>query len=376
MAALPRGCIAPDVSRAPRTIPLFSGDRFEPSAHLSGDSLASGRTTKMYEAMTHPSRSRPAVSPSIRIGALERRTVQGGGAEEAEDAVRSSWDPAGHFPCLTGSSPSLDDGAEIYPESFTAMIISDLLMGRPGMHDLVDEILTMLQQELQQGEGLFYFFKEHDRLPADADCTALGLSVMLRGGCMVQKHAHRALDLILENLNEEGIVTTYFDPAGERAGIVDPVVCCNVLYLAHQLGRGDELRETSRYVRDVLVGGRYLDGTRYYHSPDALLFFAARLAQQLESTDGLSEPLRDILEKRTTNGRTLEVAARMIASEWLDVHRGDLVQSLMNMQLENGQWPADSLFRYGRRAIFFGSTALSSAFALRALQSQVCPSRP
>jgi hypothetical protein len=256
------------------------------------------------------------------------------------------------------------------PESFTATVIADLLMGQQEHRGLVTSILSMLEIEMRS-DGLFHFFKDHALLPADADCTALALSVLLRGGCMVGERANAALDHIIENSNADRVVETYFDPTGERSGIVDPVVCANVLFLGHMLGRGHELRPTLEYLRGVLVAREYNEGTRYYHSPDTFLYFTARLVRRFPSVHRLLlEPLKQaVRERQGVTEFPLDVAQRVIISRWLRIGDGGESQKLIDLQQDDGCWPADSLFRYGRRQIFFGSRLFTTAFALRALRA-------
>jgi hypothetical protein len=297
--------------------------------------------------------------------------------EPARELIADAWRPdTGHIPCRTGPARDLRDSWEVQPESFTSMIIADLLIGQREHQVLVSQICAMLEQELDAGDGLFHFFKDHARLPADADTTAMGLSVLLQAGAPVTERAHRTLDRILANTNSQGVVETYFDPTGERAGIIDPVVCVNVLYLAHQLGRERELVATLDYVHQTIVDGSYLAGTRYYHSPDTFLYFAARLVRQFPQVHWvLFRPLRAALrDRQATTSHPLDLAQRVIAANWLGLPLGldgaDESRELVESQELDGCWPSDSMFRYGRKQIYFGSRALTSAFAIRALQGR------
>ncbi|MCX4242472.1 prenyltransferase/squalene oxidase repeat-containing protein [Paraliomyxa miuraensis] len=284
-----------------------------------------------------------------------------------------------HFPCHTGRDRSLKGGTPVHAESFTAMVVADLLLDLPvdpQQRMLVREIQTMLERELGEEEDVFYFFKEHERLPADADCTAVGLSVLLRGGVSgqrIRERANRALDLILSNVSAEGVVETYFDPTGERTGIVDPVVCCNVLYLAFALGRGDEAQATLEYVKQVLEEEGYLEGTRYYHSPDTFLYFLGRVVHFFpkETEELLREQLEAAVKRRLgCSGHTLDVAQRAILCAWLEMEDGGELDRLRAMQEGDGFWPTDALFRYGRKKVFFGSRVMTAAFVMGALAAK------
>lgn len=291
----------------------------------------------------------------------------------AQNLMRLAWRKGkDHFPCNTGRERSLKGSELVHPESFTAMIIADLLVDQREHAPMVRDILNMLERELGD-ESLFYFFKEHERLPADADCTAVGLSVLLRGGASgprIRKTAHKALDKILNNVTEAGVVETYFDPTGERAGIVDAVVCCNVLFLAHQLNRGPEARATLEYVHRVLVEESFLDGTRYYHSPDTFLYFLGRLVHcfPADTEELLREPLEAAIRKRLgLSAHTVDVAQRALLCAWFGIDDGGESQRLLEAREGDGCWANDALFRYGRKKVYFGSRVMATAFAATAV---------
>lgn len=280
-----------------------------------------------------------------------------------------AWQAPGFFPCQTSAARSLRGGEAVYPESFTATLVADLLLARDDLRPVIEAILAMLSHELGE-DGLLFFFKQHDRLPADADCTALALSVLLRAGVAVKKLAHRALDTIADNHNIDGIVETYFDPSGERSGLVDPVVCCNVLYLAEQLDRLHEFRPTYAFVSKVLRVRGYLSGTRYYHGPDTFLYFAARfVCRQADQHRALRSELRQaVLERIGSTHHPLDLAQRVIVARWLGIDASVDRRRLQALRQSDGGWPGDGLFRYGRREVYFGSRVLTTAFALRALE--------
>jgi hypothetical protein len=293
----------------------------------------------------------------------------------AQNLIRLAWRKGKtHFPCNTGRERSLKGGELVHAESFTAMIVADLLIDQPGPSEqsmMVRDVLSMLERELGD-EQVFYFFKEHERLPADADCTAIGFSVLLRGGVSgprIRKTAHKALDRILNNVNAAGVVETYFDPSGERVGIIDAVVCCNVLFFAHQLHRGSEARATLEHVHRVLLEESYLEGTRYYHSPDTLLYFLGRLVHFFpETQDLLLEPLKAAIRKRIgISSHTIDVAQRALLCAWFGIDDEGEGERLVEAREGDGCWANDALFRYGRKKVYFGSRVMATAFAMVAV---------
>jgi hypothetical protein len=276
------------------------------------------------------------------------------------------------FPCLTGPTKNLQVSTVVQPESFTAMIVADLLLGIPSFRRLANDIIEMLENELGD-EDVYYFFKDHGRLPADADCTAIGLSVLLRAGLPYEDTAHSALTRIRANCSSGGVIETYFDPTGERSGLIDSVVCANVLYLAHQMGRQDEFQATEDYLVEVLLDGRYLAGTRYYPSPDTLLYFLGRVVGAFSGSRlalRVRRPLQQAIVARIgASGSPIDLAQRVLVCSWLGMRNDHEATRIAALQGPSGSWPADSLFQYGRTKVHFGSSDLSTTYALAALQA-------
>ena len=245
------------------------------------------------------------------------------------------------------------------------MLVADLLVGQRGCEALVEQVANMLERELSEC-GTFHFFKDHAKLPADADCTALGLLALLRCGRPVWERAMRALDTILANVDANNVVETYLDPTGERSGIVDAVVCVNVLRLAHALNRWHEASSTWAHVCRVLTQRSFINGTRYYNSPDTFLFLLTRLLGELpHGTDLPWHEMRGILAERI--GQTmhpLDLAQRLLTARWLGMENSADALALQAQLAPDGSAASDGLFCYGRSRVFFGSPALTAAFAL------------
>jgi hypothetical protein len=56
-------------------------------------------------------------------------------------------------------------------------------------------------------------------------------------------------------------------------------VCVNTLTLFYSYGRGHQLDRTLHWIREVLLHRAYLDGTRYYATPECFLYFLGRLLE-------------------------------------------------------------------------------------------------
>jgi hypothetical protein len=170
----------------------------------------------------------------------------------------------------------------------------------------------------------------------------------------------------------------------------DPVACANALYTVQLADRplADEgqavVVATTRYLADHLTSGRYLDGTRYYPSPDAFLYAVSRLCARFPGTTGLlAGPLRRAFHRREATapaqglaaipGRSLDLAFRTLTADHLGLSAGqnEWRTLLAALQRDDGSWPPCAYYRMGRFPVYFGSPYLTTVFALAALRSGV-----
>jgi hypothetical protein len=166
---------------------------------------------------------------------------------------------------------------------------------------------------------------------------------------------------------------TYFDMTRPR---VDPVVCVNVLTLFYKYGRGHELHTTLSWVRDVLKYRAYINGTRYYATPEAFLYFLTRLLEST-STNGAGLPAHDefvcllrerVVERVGLPGDALALAMRLLAARYVGI--ADVVdeERLREMQCEDGGWKVGWVYRYGKTDVRIGNRGLATALAVKALE--------
>ncbi|RAK81491.1 HAD family hydrolase [Aspergillus fijiensis CBS 313.89] len=206
--------------------------------------------------------------------------------------------------------------------------------------------------------------------PNDLDTTSIALSVL-----PIHKDvAADVMDEILLLLDNDGIVPTYFDPTRPR---VDPVVCVNVLSLFAQNGRESELLATFNWVLDVLRHRAYLQGTRYYISPDAFLYFLARLSVFLKSSP-LRARLMPLLRERVYErvgavDDAISLAMRVYACKLLGMSNMLDERALRDMQCEDGGFPTSWVYRFGSTGVKIGSRGLTTALAIKAIEMPVAP---
>jgi hypothetical protein len=163
---------------------------------------------------------------------------------------------------------------------------------------------------------------------------------------------------------------TYFDAERPRT---DPIVALNVLRLFYSRGRGHEVSPTLDWVLGVLEHRAYLDGTRYYETPECFLFFASKLL--LATSDAtlharLVPLLRTrILERSGASGDALALAMRVLSGTVVGVRLEQDLTQLLPLQCEDGSWGPGWMYKYGSADIKIGNRGLTTALALNAISA-------
>ena len=271
------------------------------------------------------------------------------------------------------SPETLFGGLTTFPtELFTSMVVVDLLYKDFIASAAADEYLDGLSK--CHRDGLFHFFLDTKLLPADVDCTAVGLSLLHQTDRAGRNLVNRAVDRMMQNTDEAGVIKVYFPPCGHRQ-YVDPVVCLNALYLFALVGREAEARATLDFVRRWALSGEYIEGTRYYPSPDVFLYFLFRFVDRFPSAaESLAGPLRRGLRERFDTSRSpLDLAIRVMLARKMGIANDGDHRRLTDSQARDGAWAAGPFFRFGKRRGFFGSRELTTAFAIKALAVRTEP---
>ncbi|KAI0083056.1 Haloacid dehalogenase-like hydrolase-domain-containing protein [Irpex rosettiformis] len=217
--------------------------------------------------------------------------------------------------------------------------------------------------------GKWNFFREKPTLttsvfPFDFDTTSLALTIVDHDYGLV----NAVMDEMLQFRDEDGIIQTYFDHKRQRT---DPVVCVNVLSLFHAQGRANELLPTQAWVLDVLKHRAYLDGTRYYATPESFLFFLSRLLT-ITDDEELHETFQPVLKERLqelvgASGDSMALAMRITACATVGMRNEVDLQKLLRMQHEDGSWGPGIMYKYGSTGLGIGNRGLSTALALQAI---------
>lgn len=259
-----------------------------------------------------------------------------------------------------------DFSKEIFSTILVLTIISDL------PYDIQLRMVDQFKNRCNKTSHWCFFLQENkwSNFPNDLDTTSLVVSQLLRRNLISCDVALSVCDDMMGNRNEDGIIQVYFDPDRSR---IDPIVSTNVMYLMHQIGiaNREELLQSKEYVRNFLVSGEYLGGTRYYPSPDSFLFFLTRLIVDFEDAfnDLKGDVRAQLLERVGSTEHSLDLAMRVIALQRLGITNGIECRKLYQQQLSDGGWVMNGLFLAPSKNLFFGGRELTSAFALEAITS-------
>ncbi|KAJ7609737.1 Haloacid dehalogenase-like hydrolase-domain-containing protein [Mycena polygramma] len=253
---------------------------------------------------------------------------------------------------------SITDGGVVIEENFTQLLILELTSDK----SLVN---------LVQSSGAWKFLRENgtpttESSPCDLDTTSIGLTVMKQDEAI----SNAVMDAMLQHVDADGIVLTYFDHTRPR---IDPVVCVNVLTLFYAFNRGSQLPRTQEWVSNVLQTGAYSAGTRYYATAECFLYFVSRLL--LSSHDAalhaaLAPPLKTRLQERIgVEGDALQLALRIVACASVGLRDDVDLLVLRGMQCEDGGFEIGWIYRYGSSSIRIGNRGLTTVLALKAIES-------
>lgn len=228
--------------------------------------------------------------------------------------------------------------------------------------------------------GLWNYFFEAPLLttrefPPDADTTSTAYLSLPKQYISTIPDVHLVLEKMATNLDLDGIMQTYFDPARPRT---TPEVCCNILRVFHKFGFDSDprIKKTEDYIVNCLNNNACLDGNRYYSTPESFLYFVARLYVETRSEslrkrlNAIKAQLQDRLNIPTN---PLALALRLFACQSVNVdprlYRKDL-ETLTSLQDADGGWPAGHFCCFGRTGARIGNRGLTTALAVRVLQQE------
>ncbi|KAK7057152.1 alpha-D-glucose-1-phosphate phosphatase YihX [Favolaschia claudopus] len=256
---------------------------------------------------------------------------------------------------------SITDNGVVLHENFAQLLLLELT----GDRDLVDIVEHPRAWNFFQGTGTL----TTETFPFDLDTTSIGLTVMKRP----RDIANSVMDEMLQYIDADGIVQTYFDHHRPR---FDPVVCVNVLMLHYAYNREAEvetkLQPTLQWVCEVLRNRAYLEGTRYYETAECFLYFLSRLLDSSRDArlhEALGSMLKERLAERIgVEGDALQFAMRIVACLSVGLRNDVDLKSLRALQCEDGGWEIGWMYKYGGSGVKIGNRGLTTALAIQAIE--------
>ncbi len=232
------------------------------------------------------------------------------------------------------------------------------------------EMLSSFLKQYYCAEGHFSFFADRSLLPPDVDDTAWGLISLTECENIDSIQGYATASKILNNVNGEGIIDTFFSKGHLLKNTLDPVVCATALYAIGLYDLLSAANSTEDYLYETLVQEEYRDGTRYYPSAESFLFMTARLVSRFTKLqDRFMQILKEkVLKRKGMAATPIELAQRVISLRCMDLPATEEIMQLISMQSENGSWPLNPFFTQRKNTIYYGSRELTTALAIKALE--------
>jgi hypothetical protein len=149
------------------------------------------------------------------------------------------------------------------------------------------------------------------------------------------------------------------------------VISVNVITLFCKYGRSYQVQSTLQWIHDILLHHAYLDGTRYYPTPEWFLYYVSRLIQESNDevvAEKLHAPLRKRIQERVgIDGDALCLSMRVLACKSVGLPCPFEVAKLLSLQCEDGGWEQVYMYRFPGVDKKLGNRGVSTALALKAL---------
>lgn len=210
-----------------------------------------------------------------------------------------------------------------------------------------------------------------DRFPNDSETTAVCYHALLKTNTVTYMEIASLAQSVYENINDDGVIQVYFvSKDNPRYNRLDAVSIINMLRFAYELRHENSVQRSEDYVFNWLNSGNYKTGTLYYPSPHTFLYFCSQLASTNYQTKlKFMDTLRREFEQTNQNDLKfpLDYALNILTGVELGIRNESLVEQLLDMQRNDGSWPADALYATNQTKVYFGSKSISTIFAVLAL---------
>ena len=229
-----------------------------------------------------------------------------------------------------------------------------------GRNELTDRVANYLLSHANQ-DLTFHFFENKSLLPADKDTTSSVLNPLLKFGYVSLEDTKPVLNRILQDKDGFEI---YFNPEDYgKKNREDLIASCNIGIFLAKHDALDEFSGELEKIKKNFKSGKSLKGQRYWFSPFSAVYFATKLNEEVKS-DELNNILINSASNLPKSDYFLDVVKKYTSFEILGLEADK--EQLIN-HLEKGI-KTDAIYKRGSRDEYFGSEALSAAFASEALR--------
>lgn len=219
--------------------------------------------------------------------------------------------------------------------------------------------------------GTVNFFVDCKRFPDDLDTTAVFYHSLLKTHTVTEREIAPLAQSIYKHVDENGVLLTYFvSKENARYNRSDAVSIINIVRFAYEQGHENLIKPSEDYVFDWLNSGKYKSATLYYPSAYTFLYFCSQHATTNNRTktrfmDTLRREFNQINQEDLIY--PLDYALTILTGVELGIRNEYLTEKLLDMQNEDGSWPADAMYYTNKSKIYFGSKSISTIFSVLAL---------
>ncbi|KAJ4094116.1 hypothetical protein NW760_014452 [Fusarium oxysporum] len=202
--------------------------------------------------------------------------------------------------------------------------------------------------------------------PDDSDTTSLAMTI-LEGIPVADKV--QARDKILLNLSPDGLPYCWFSKTRPR---FCHCICATVFRFFVINEWQDKLPGVYDFLCQFLETRAYLHGSRYYESPDWLLYILSDLCARRPSDPNLVK-MRELLvtciqERMSCNKNILSTAMRVLSAQSLGLKNNRDLETVLEGQQVDGGWELAWLWGYGSKPLKIGSRGVVTAMAMNAIR--------
>lgn len=209
------------------------------------------------------------------------------------------------------------------------------------------------------------------RYPNDAETTAVYYHALLKTNVVTEMEIEAIARSVYDNVNDDGLISLYYVPKDHsRYNRLDAVCMINMVRFAYAQRHERFIERSEDYIFDWLSSGNYKSGTLYYPSPYTFLYFCSQLAStnyltKTRFTGTLRREFNQIEPKDLKY--PLDYALIILTGIELEIRHEYLIGKLLDMQNDDGSWPADAMYMSNQTKIHFGSACISTIFSVLAL---------